>query len=216
MLEVFFKIPSKFVRASFDKFRQFAEDHLSRLASENPEGDLSQMIADTQSAYQAYFGKLSDEKLAETVRKSQTKAKNGALKAFRKAVSRKEGLVRSEFDVGTPEYLDFFPRGKSEYSRANLSNAEILMNQFIAAAGKHAEVLGTKLKTDFEGLRANFIAARDMQMAQKGAVAETEEERDAARVTLEDQLHDNLLALARRHKRKPEMAARFANESLLG
>ena len=46
---------------SDDNIRKFAEVHLERLSSNNGCGEFTQLISDTQNAYNGYLGSIIDE-----------------------------------------------------------------------------------------------------------------------------------------------------------
>ena len=46
---------------SDNNIRKFAEVNLERLSANNGNGEFSQIIADTQNAYNQYFGSMSEE-----------------------------------------------------------------------------------------------------------------------------------------------------------
>jgi hypothetical protein len=68
---------------------------------------------------------------------------------------------------------------------------------------------------EFEGLRTQFVNARDEQVGDKGSVSQARGALKTARTALELQLTDNLLALAKEFKGQPEKAAEFFTQSLL-
>ncbi len=110
-LETFFRPVFGAHGISHTRLKLFTEDHLGRLAAENEAGEVSGMLAATQSAYQAYFGAIEDRVLAAALRTSLTRAKDGALRAFIERVRQREGRVRDHFGKGSPEYLDFSRAG---------------------------------------------------------------------------------------------------------
>lgn len=200
---------------SDDHLRKFTEVHLRRLAADNPQNVFTPLLTATTAAYDAYFGALKDEDTKSAIQQGLTKSMNGALHDFIRAVRRREGTIKGEFDKPSPTYEEFFPHGLEEYNQATLATVETLMTRFANAASRHVEVLGQPFADRFLALKNSFIAARAAQLSVigevKGDKVHTAETRDA----LEDQLMDNVLMLAMKFKRKPDAGMAYFDQSII-
>lgn len=200
---------------SDDRLRQFTEVNLRRMAANNPGGALTARLAATTVAYDAFFGGIQDEATRTAIQQGLTLTMNAALEEFIRAVRRREGTIKSEFDRPSTVYEEFFPRGLSEYNQASLATVETLMDRFARAAARHAEVLGKPFAERFAALKVGFTAARAAQLTVMGEVKGVKVGTAEARTALEDELMDNLLTLAMRFKRQPEAGMAYFDQSIL-
>src|SRR3989304_7573515 len=126
-LKVFFRNFFDTPKISDNNIRKFAEDQLQRMISNNPTGIYNQLITYTTFAYNGYFGAISNEDVRTAIKEGSTIGMNNALKAFRITVSRKEGIIRGTYGKTSEVYQEFYPHGITEYNRASLGNAQVLM-----------------------------------------------------------------------------------------
>lgn len=195
-LKMFFKNHLDTDRISDGNMKKFTEDHLQRLAANNPGGIYAALIAATTTAYNNYFGLMSDEDLAFANQQANTIAMKNVFDEFKKAVSQKEGLIKAQWGKASPEYQSFFPLGLSEYSKANLANILVLMTRMESLTAGHSAVLGATLAAQFADIKARFITARDAQLLKKGEVSGHKEATANTRDELEVQLMKNLMTIA--------------------
>jgi len=191
-METFFKNHFNTDRISDENLRKFAEIHLQRMAAKNGGGAFTTMITDTTTAYNNYFGSISDEDTKFAVQQGLTIAVNNSVENFKKAASQKEGLVRATFGKDSPQYQEFFPLGVTEYSKATLQNVEMLMNRFVTAAGKYTVELGAALETEFQGYLTAFTTARASQLLKIGEVADSKTDTSFKRDDVENELMKNV------------------------
>lgn len=177
---------------SDSSIRKFAEVHLQRLSSNNGGGEFTQIITDTQHAFNSYFGSMSDEDQNYAIQQGLTISVTKVLKEFKLFISSSEGLVRAQFGKKSAEYQEFFPNKMKEYWHLNLANAEKVMERFYNVAGKHSNVFGDSIKNLAQTLLTEFTEARSNQLKKKGEVAEKKSSTRERRKNLELQLIRNL------------------------
>jgi len=177
---------------SDNSIRKFAEVHLQRLSSNNGGGEFTQIITDTQHAFNSYFGSMNDEDQNFAVQQGLTISVTKVLNEFKQFISSSEGLVRAQFGKKSSEYQEFFPNKMKEYWHLNLANAEKVMERFYNVAGKHSNVFGDSIKNLAQTLLTEFTEARSNQLKKKGEVAEKKSSTRERRKNLELQLIKNL------------------------
>lgn len=195
-LKVFFKNHFDTKEISDDNMKKFTEDHIQRLAANNPGGAYAALINATTTAYNNYFGVMSDEDLAYANQQAKTIAMKNVFEEFKNLIRQKEGLIRANWNKETPEYQNFFPFGLAEYSKATLANVLTLMARFETLTAENASVLGQPLADLFADVKARFINARDAQLLKKGEVSGHKEATSNTRDELEIQLMKNLLTIS--------------------
>ena len=191
-METFFKNHFNTKEISDENLRKFAEIHLQRMSAKNGGGEFTTMITDTTTAYNNYFGSISDEDTKFAVQQGLTIAVNNSMENFKKAVSQKEGLVRATFGKDAPQYQEFFPLGVTEYSKATLQNVEMLMQRFVDAATRFTVELGAALATEFQGYLTTYQTARASQLLKIGEVADSKTDTSFKRDVVENELMKNV------------------------
>lgn len=177
---------------SDNSIRKFTEIHLQRLTANNGGGEFNQILADTQTAYNQYFGSLNEKDTNFAVQQGLTISVRKVLTEFKKFVSSSEGLVRAQYGKKAAEYQEFFPSGLKEYWHLNLANAEKVMQRFYKAADRHSAVFGNSLKNLAQTLLTEFKEARKNQLKKKGEVSDKKSTTRDRRKNLELQLIKNL------------------------
>ena len=214
-LKAFFKNHFNTPQISDDKLKKFTEDHLQKLISNNASGEFDTIITDTTSAYQTYYGAISDEGARFALQQALTKAMNNTVEAFKKAVSQKEGIIRGTFGKDAPAYQEFFPFGVGEYTHAKLAEMERLIDQFLTAVNAHVAELGIPFVTEFQNYKSAYMSAREAQLLKKAEVTDLKSASTVKRDVVEVQLMKNLLTVAGMYIGKEEMCNDFFDQSII-
>ena len=181
---------------SDDNLRKFAEIHLERLSANNTAAQFTAMITATTTAYQNYFGAMTNEDTKFAIQQGLTITMKNIVDGFKKSVSQKEGIIRGNFGKESGEYQEFFPLGLTEYSNATLANIELLMKRMATSSATHSATLGMALVGDFEATLAAFQNARQAQLIKIGEVAESKTGTSTKRDGIENELMKNVHLIA--------------------
>lgn len=214
-LRTFFDVVFQDTTITDDELRRFSEDHLARLVANNEDGGYVAIITATEAVVTGYFGAISSEDAATALRMSLTRSRDAILQSFKKLVSRREGRVRDAFGTEAAAYLEFFPKGLTEFSNATLKTVETLMSRMIKGGRDHLTELGQGFLDEFTGLKANFVVAQQAQSQKKGEVTSSKSATSTARGAVEMQLMDNLLTLAKQFKGQPDRGLDFFDQSII-
>ncbi len=214
-LRSFFKVVFANEQISDEKLAKFTEIHIQKMAANNNNGRYTTLITEASAAYEAYFGAVKEEDTKYAVQQSHTKSMQAVFEEFKKTVSQKEGAVRSNWNVDSPTYQEFFPLGVTEYSTSTLANVELLMNRMVTAARAHEKELGEAFLTIFTDIETRFIAARTTQLHKKGEVSGSKDAAARKRDNLERQLMKNLLTLALEYMGDPDRGMDFFDQSFI-
>lgn len=175
------------------RLRAFADDHLIRLANNNPGNVYDPLITATTTVYTAYYGSMTNEAVKEAITEGLTIATDNAAKAVIAKLSSQQNLVAYNFGKDSTIYQEFFPLGMDEYHQARIDDLGTLLDRYIAAATTH---LTPAQAGEVSTLATAFTNART---AQRNAFSETDTLRTGrreARKALTLQLTRNTLALA--------------------
>jgi hypothetical protein len=202
-------------KISDDSMRTFTEILIQNLAANNDKGQYTRLIAMLSKAYNEYLGAMVNEDTNMAIQKSLTKSKDNLVKLFSDTISQKEGIVRGHFGTDTPEYLEFFPKGLSEYNHANMGNIETLMSRMVNASAKHAEILGQDFADLFQDIKDRFTTVRTAQLQKLGEVSGNKVTTSTVRDELEICLGKTVLTLALEYFGKPDEGMKFFDQSVL-
>lgn len=173
------------------------------------------MLTATQAAFDPFDEALSVRAQQIGTLGGNTLSKNDVLQLFRTTIRQRRGRVVDTFNEGSAEYREIFPQGLTYYTRATMQNIKQRLDYAVEKFTKYQTQLGAPLVTEFTDLRTSFNSARDQQVDDKGSVSQAREAVKTTRRTLELQLTDNLLALAKEFKGQPDKAALFFDQSRL-
>lgn len=176
--------------------RAFAEDHLIRLANNNPGSVYTPLITATTTLYTAYYGSMTSEATKEAISEGLTIAMNAAATAVLDKLSNQRDLVAYKFGADSPTYQQFFPQGMDEYRRARLDDLTTILDRYMVAANLHLTADFPAEVTEVGNLITAYTTART---AQRDAFSETDTLRTGRRESRKEltlQLTRNILTLA--------------------
>ena len=186
-------IPEKVLGNFFDDERitssrlaNFASDCKNRLTSANGSGEYTTLITQLDAPLASLQKELSELDTAQAQQKGKTQTVNQQLTTFKKTLSDKEGVIADAVGgYDSPAYLEFYPQGLNEYSKATLTQMPVLVKRITAAATKYAAQLSPALVATLQGFETNWFATRDEQQKLKGAVSDNRTDRGEARTAVE-------------------------------
>lgn len=208
--------PFSVLRMGKNKILAFFEDHGARLKKGVANG--LPMDADLQT-YLTALAQLTDSLNSNAVNRAQQSAStlsvDDLIDAFSNEIKRLEPRVLIHFDKASPEYLAFFPQGKSAYNHVNKKNIEGFFATIITACNLYKEKLGTEPAEVWEALRNNYLMARDAQVQQKGNTMNARSLWDEKLDEVAALAYRNLLLIALQHPNQPDMLSTYFDESIL-
>ncbi len=214
-LLTFFKNHFDSDRISNDNMVKFTQSHIQRLTANNPANIYDTLIADTTTAFTTFGSILSEEDTSFSTQQALTLQVDDLFEEFKSMVSQKEGLVRATWGKVSPQYIEFFPSGLTEYANATKANIEILMQRVVVKATKYETEIGTPFLTLFTDLQTNYVAARTAQLAGIGDVAGDKTSVHETRLALATQLMTNLLTIAVNHIGDPDRGMDYFDQSII-
>lgn len=214
-LNIFFINHFNTERISDNNIRKYAEDHLQRIIANNTGGIFNQLITDTTSAYNGYFGAITDEDSKTAIKEGSTISMNNALRQFKSDVSQKEGIIKGTYGVKSSVYQEFYPHGITEYTNATLGSAPLLMQRMITASTAHLADLGQPFVDLFTTHSNTFNTLRTSQLNLIGEVAGKKDASVSTRESIEIQLMKNMLFIAFNNVGNPEAVNTWFDQSII-
>ena len=164
----------------------FSLDTLNRLTAANGGGDYTNLINLISPLIVTFGTEIGDVDAALNLQKGKTLTADQVLAAFGLTMKEKEGVIANAVGgFGTPAYLEFYPHGLLEYTRAQKTEMPTLTLRVRTAATAHAAQLGVPLTALLTGYKNQWTTARDAQEQQFASVDDNRTERTQARVALE-------------------------------
>jgi hypothetical protein len=168
------------------RFYNFSLDTLNRLTAANGGGDYTTLIGLISPLIITFGSEIGDVDAALNVQLGKTMTADQVMVAFGLTMKEKEGVIANALGgFGSAAYLEFYPHGFGEYTRALKTDMPVLTLRVKTAATAHSGALGVSLTTLLSGFVAQWNTARDEQEQQFATVDDNRTERTQAREALE-------------------------------
>ncbi len=189
----------------------FSDDHLGRLAANNPGGAFDTILAQTDTAFGALGGTTSGGVTALAVQKARTQAKRAHLEHIKDLVSQRSGLVINQFKRGSEEWVEFFPQGVEQVRAMKEADVAPTLDRIIAASVKYLPALTAEMTA----LKTDWLTLSDAAAQQRGAASGAGTAQDTAMAAMRRQLMTNALTLALHFLGQEAMAPVYFDQSKL-
>jgi hypothetical protein len=213
-LGLFYRNPFEDNNISDGHLKRFTEDHLGMITENNKNGQFTTIIADTVTAYNEYFGNNADKNTTAEVQTQLNQSMKSSFEEFITQVTENEPKIKALWGLDSSQYREFYPAGLPEYNNASLADVEEIMTRYINSANNHIQELGQGFVDIFNGIRTNFLAAREAQLkkiSEPGVVPV----KSSNRKSLERQLMKNIHTFAIVYLDNPEQGIAFFNTNIL-
>ncbi len=224
MIENHLSNPFANTELSNGRFGKYADEHLARLlAAQLPDALFGPRLAATQAALTAFTSGRKANAVASAAREGKTVTLDKAIQRLQKFVSIQAPVLAALFtdldkDVrgtDTAAYQAFFPQGVEAITKANKATLDAAVAPFVAAATQYQAQIGAPTASKVTALVADIAAARQAQLASKGATKDTQTDRVTARTALALELFVNLLTLLIHHAADPGQVRAYFNVAIL-
>jgi hypothetical protein len=172
------------------RLQKFTVDVITRLTQDNPGQVFDALIQDLTTLHTDLFGAQTTADAGLSQRSTAAQLMWGALADLQAQLEADEELLRYKAKKTPAVLSDLLPHGRSEYAKANLATAELLLHRAAAAAATHAKTLGADFDASrYAGFLQAFQAAReatgqgDEQAAKARAAASTHRQDLTQRLT---------------------------------
>ena len=167
----------------------FGDDAQGRLAADNGDGRFNGVIANITNAGNVLRSEVSDVDVALSLQKGATLTTDKVLAGFKFTMSNSEGAIA--YALGgrdTTAYLQFYPRGISEYTQATKTVMPLLTERVFTAANANKASLPPALVDELTIYKNGWANARGDQELKKGSLSDNRGERNSNRITYEQAL----------------------------
>ena len=199
------------------RLQKFSLDAIQRLTLDNPGGAFTPLVADLTTYHTALFGSMAAADAGISQRRTSAQQMWGALADLQHQLEEDEALIDYKSKKTPAIRLAFFSNGgRTEYSKANLLNAELLFARAATAATTHAKALGAEFDPAlYGGFYAAFKAGRDGTGAGDEQTAKARAHAQSHRLDLTLRLTDAVKLVAAQFPRDEARAAAYFRVGLL-
>jgi len=174
------------VKITTVRLANFAEEALNRLLSQNQNKEFDLMIGFLETPVAELLSYISAVDVALGIQKGKTLTNDEFIKLFKKTMSDKEGVIADAMGgFNTPAFIEFYPKGVTEYSKATKTNLPTLISRVNKAATTHKAKLSPALLATLQAFESSWQANRDTQVQQKGTLSDSRADRNALRTNVE-------------------------------
>ncbi len=185
-VETMFKNPFSSDEITPNRLHVFADDVVGKLDADNANGEFNGIINNINTASQNLKDELGDVETTVAVQKGKTLTVNDVIKEFKTYMSDNEGVIAKA--VGgkkKPAFLEFYPQGVSQYSNITKTKIDSVLDQVFNAADNNKVAIGKDLEKELKAFKADYTAARKLQVNQKGTVKDNRVDKTNNRKALE-------------------------------
>jgi hypothetical protein len=188
-LKNFLRNPLSQKKITKNRLRIYGQSVIEIITGKNGSGQYDMLISRLTNSYIKFFGKISGELTDLAIQKAKTTIVNNIILQFEQKVHKDYFLIGSKYEEGSPEFIEFFPNGKSEYDGISKTMFESIIIRFIAALTTYqGGVITPALLAEYEAIQDNYVAAHAIQSQKKSDVSTNREEGKVARTTFENDL----------------------------
>ena len=214
--EKFFENPFSIVDITPSRLYNFSTDTIGKLTAANTGKIYDTIIQNLTRANTALGSEIGEVKSTLGVQKGSTFTVNEVMKSFKVYMSDNEGVIAKALGgKRKAAFVEFYPRGLSEYTNATKTKMPALLKQVFDAAEKYKADLGAAQTKELKDFTKQYDAARSDQQNQKGSVTDNRTERTSNRTALEIELMKAIHSVGLMYPGDVAKCGSFFNFSLL-
>jgi hypothetical protein len=198
------------------RLAKFGHDAQNRLISQNTNDEYTPIITIFKDPLQGVQDEIDQVDVALGIQKGKTLTVDQFIKLFKKTMREKEGVIADAvggFD--SAGYLEFYPKGKTEYSQATKTEMPKLVDRVSILAESHAGQLSPALVATLQAFKTSWNLSRDGQEQQKGNLSDNRVDRNELRIKLEISLLVAIHQIALKFPGNEEQCKKFFDFNLL-
>jgi len=170
------------------RFQVFLRNLIASLTANNPAGVFTTLITNITADYNTYFGNFETKGVNIAERKGSTSSLDGVSRLFVTTVRSKYSLIESVYPKGSSVYIEFFPKGLTEFSSISRADIQSISHRMAVKATEYMATLGgAPFAAIFTTFETNITAALGTQNTGKSVVKTITSEVITNRSPVEDQ-----------------------------
>ncbi len=176
---------------------RFAEDTQAKLTKNNENNEYDAVLIPLTAAIVPLRKELGEVDTTINVQVGKTSTVDGFIVAFKGYMNDKYIPIAAALNgVKTPEFMEFYPKGKSEYTQVTKTQMPTIMERLKVTAAKYEVQIGAVISTDLQTFQTKWQQLRGQQLEEKAAVKTNRTDRSVARRAVELELLNTIHFIA--------------------
>jgi hypothetical protein len=195
---------------------RFSDDHLAKLTKNNTGTTYTSLINAVTNALTPFKAELGDVDTSLNTLEGKTLTVDTFITGFVSYM--KDNYINIAAKLGgdnTAAFIEFYPKGKTEYNRVTKTQMPTIMTRLNTAATSNATALGTTITAQLQAFQTQWTSLRKTQLEGKASLKTNRQERSSTRINLELALLGSIHFIAQKFPGDVEKAMVFFNFSLL-
>lgn len=195
---------------------RFADDHLAKLIKNNTGTTYTAQITAITNALGLFKTELGDVDTSKNTLVGKTITVDSFIAAFVQYM--KDNYIAIAAKLGgdkTPAFIEFYPKGKTEYNRVTKTQLPTIMQRLTTAATNNTAALGATIVGQLQAFQTQYTTLRKTQLEGKATLKTNRQERSGTRIALELALLGSIHSIAQKFPGDVDKAMVFFNFSLL-
>lgn len=193
-----------------------ADDVIAKLTKGNTGGVYDSVLNPLVAAITPFKAELSDVDTSVNVLLGKTQTVDDFISDFAKFM--KDNYINIAAKLGgdkTAAFLEFYPHGKTEYSKTTKTKMPTITARLNTAATNNTVALGATLTAQLQAFKAQWVTVRDKQLEGKATLKNNRTERSVVRLNVENCLLAVVRFIANKYPGDVEKCMSYFNFSLL-
>jgi hypothetical protein len=172
-----------------DNFGRFADDTVAKLKQNNSDGAYTPYVDAIELKMQPFRLELSAVDTTFNIQIGKTSTVDEFIVVFKTYMKTSYVFIGSALGgEETEAFGEFYPNGKTEYSKMTKTKAPTIMARLKTVGEKYKVKLGTTISTELQAFQEKYETLREDQLQGKAAVKTNRADRSVARKAVEIEL----------------------------
>ncbi|WP_432670219.1 hypothetical protein [Flavobacterium sp. SM2513] len=168
---------------------RFADDTQAKLTENNQNNEYDAVLKPLTEAIFPLRNELGEVDTTLNVQVGKTSTVDGFIVVFKGYMNDKYIPIAAALNgEKTPEFMEFYPKGKSEYTQVTKTQMPTLMGRLKVTAAKYETQIGAKISGELQAFQSQWEDVRNKQLQEKAAVKTNRTDRSVARRAVELEL----------------------------
>jgi hypothetical protein len=168
---------------------RFADDTVAKLTKNNESNEYDAVLNPLTAAIVPLRKELGEVDTTFNVQVGKTSTVDGFIVAFKGYMNDKYIHIAAALNgEKTPEFKEFYPKGKSEYTQVTKTQMPTVMERLKVTAAKYEVRIGAVIATELQMFQTKWKELRGQQLEEKAAVKTNRTDRSVARRAVELEL----------------------------
>ena len=168
---------------------RFADDTVAKLTKNNESNEYDAVLNPLTAAIVPLRKELGEVDTTFNVQVGKTSTVDGFIVAFKGYMNDKYIHIAAALNgEKTPAFMEFYPKGKSEYTQITKTQIPTVMERLKVTAAKYEVQIGAVISTELQMFQTKWQELRGQQLQEKAAVKTNRTDRSVARRAVELEL----------------------------